>query len=140
MNIKRYIKNILKKEIIKKEKKSKLLIQTDLPSFDLELDKIGIYEENESIKILRKEYEIKLASKKEKEEKEKKLMNQKKLSGNDEENSLVKKTLLNPNKNIVKIKPIRLEDLISEFKDLKSQTKEVRKITDMNIDFQSKKK
>ena len=67
-------------------------------------------------------------------------MNQKKLSGNDEENSLVKKTLLNPNKNIVKIKPIRLEDLISEFKDLKSQTKEVRKITDMNIDFQSKKK
>jgi hypothetical protein len=48
LNVKRYIKNILKKEIIKKEKKSKLLIQTDLPSFDLELDKIGIYEENES--------------------------------------------------------------------------------------------
>ena len=67
-------------------------------------------------------------------------MKQKKLSGNDEENSLVKKTLLNPNKNIVKIKPIRFEDLISEFKDLKSPTKEVRKITDMNIDFQSKKK
>ena len=135
---KKNIKNNIKKENVKNEKKLKLLIQTDLPSFDLEPEKIGIIDENESIKVLRKEYEIQLALKKEKEEKEKKLMKQKRVPESDEDN-IGKKFFFNSKVNTVKIKPIKLENLLTEFQGLKSQTKEIGKITDVNIDTQSHK-
>ena len=128
-----------KKEKEKKLKKIKVLIQTDLPSFDLEPDKIPINDENESIKILREEYENKLAKKKEKEEKEKKFMAQKQLllENDIENNNNNKKIFLNTNVNTVKIKPIKLENLIAEFKDIKSKSKEIGRITDINAETQS---
>ena len=139
--IKQHVKMILKKEIEKKGKKPRVLIPTDLPSFDLEPEKNGINDETDSIKVLRKEYEIRLAIKKEKEEKEKKFMLQKKLAENLVDN-VDKKIILkkNPNANIVKINPIKIDDLINEFEILKSKTKEVGKITDVNADSQSQKK
>ena len=138
---KKNVIKIFKKEIGKKEKKPRVQIPTDLPTFDLEPEKIGINEENDSIKILRKEYEINLALKKEREEKEKKLLSQKKSSVINEENSDKKMNMnTNQNANIVKLKPIRIEDLINEFQILKSQTKELKKITDANADSQLQKK
>ena len=141
---KKNIKKIIKKEKEKekengkKEKKNKILIQTDLPSFDLEPDKILNNDENESIKKLRKEYEIESALKKEKEEKAKKLTEQKKLYEKEEETSN-KKINVNSNANIVKIKQIKLEDLIAEFTSIKSQSKELGRITDINLESQSRK-
>ena len=89
----------------------------------------------ESIKILRKEYEDKLARKKEKEEREKRV-NQKKIEKEEDNNN--NKANSNTNGNIVKIKPIKIEKLIAEFQGLKSHTKEIGKITDSNIDSHPK--
>ena len=122
----------------KKQKKIKITIPNDLPSFDIEPEKLFLNEENESIKILRKEYEDRLARKKEKEEREKKV-NQKKIEKEDDNNNNNNKPNSNTNCNIVKIKPIKIENLIAEFKGLKSRTKEIGKITDSNIDSQSKR-
>ena len=116
-----------------KKLRIKMSIPTDLPSFDIESDRLGINEENESIKNLRKEYEQELALKKEKEEKEKKLLKQKQLLELEEENNN-KKKFMNSKVNTVKIRPIKIENLIAEFQDLKSHTKEIAKITDSNIE------
>ena len=132
---KRKIKKSVVRDIGTKEKKLriKMSIPTDLPSFDIESDRLGINEENESIKNLRKEYEQELALKKEKEEKEKKLLKQKQLLELEEENNN-KKKFMNSKVNTVKIRPIKIENLIAEFQDLKSHTKEIAKITDSNIE------
>ena len=119
----------------KKQKKIKIIIPNDLPSFDIEPEKLFLNEENESIKILRKEYEDKLARKKEKEEREKRV-NQKKIEKEEDNNN--NKANSNTNGNIVKIKPIKIEKLIAEFQGLKSHTKEIGKITDSNIDSHPK--
>ena len=132
---KRKIKKSIIRDIGTKGKKLriKMSIPTDLPSFDIESDRLGINEENESIKNLRKEYEQELALKKEKEEKEKKLLKQKQLLELEEENNN-KKKFMNSKVNTVKIRPIKIENLIAEFQDLKSHTKEIAKITDSNIE------
>ena len=56
---KRKIKKSIIRDIGTKGKKLriKMSIPTDLPSFDIESDRLGINEENESIKNLRKEYD-----------------------------------------------------------------------------------
>ena len=125
---------IKKNKEVKKQKKMKIAIQTDLPSFDIEPEKLFLNEENESIKILRKEYEDKLALKKENEEKLKKV--KKKKIENEEDNN-INKTNINTAANIIKINPIKIEKLISEFKGLKSYTKEIGKIPDLNLYSQS---
>ncbi|MBR2158279.1 hypothetical protein IJ913_02620, partial [bacterium] len=38
-----------------------------------------------------------------------------------------------------KLKPIRIENLIAEFQDLKSHTKEIGRITDLNLESLSQK-
>ena len=127
----------LKEEKPKKEKNNELIL-VDLPSFDIELGKIFPNEDNESIKLLRKEYENELALKKEKEEREKKLKKQRNIIVNEEE---INGKKMNSDKvsNISKIKPIKIENLITEFKSIKSHLKEIGKITEANVEAQNQK-
>ena len=127
----------LKEEKPKKEKNNELIL-VDLPSFDIELGKIVSNEDNESIKLLRKEYESELALKKEKEEREKKLKRQKNIIVNEEEIN-GKKMNSDMASNISKIKHIKIENLITEFKSIKSHLKEIGKITEANIEAQTQK-
>ena len=136
--ISKYKNNNINSPKIKKGKSNRMLIQTDLPSFDIEPEKINFYTENESIKVLRKEYELKLAMKKEREEKLKNITKQTKLKENTEEIKDTKNTN-NKNAKIIKLKPIRIENLIAEFQDLKSHTKEIGRITDLNLESLSQK-
>ena len=127
-NIKRYKKKIIEEEKPKKEK-NKNLILIDLPSFNLEPGKFS-NEDDESIKLLRKEYETELALKKEKVEREKKLKNKNNIIENKEDNG--KKKDLNKGSNIIKIKHIKIENLITEFNSVKSHLKEIGKIPETN--------
>ena len=138
---KKKLKKIFKqeKESEKKDKKIKIQIPTDLPSFDIESEKLGIIEENETIKNLRKEYERRLLLKKEREEREKLLMKQRKLSELEEENN-AKKKLVDSKVNTVKIKPIKIEKLVEEFQALKYHSKEISKVTDPNMASYSQRK
>ena len=122
-NIKRYKKKNIEEEKPKKEK-NKNLILIDLPSFNLEPGKFS-NEDDESIKLLRKEYETELALKKEKVEREKRLKNKNNIIENKEDNG--KKMDLNKGSNIIKIKHIKIENLITEFNSVKSHLKEIKK-------------
>ena len=134
-NIKNIKRNINLKEENPKKVKNRALMPIDLPFYDLEPEKIPINEDNESIKLLRREYESKLTSKREKKEKEKKLDKQNNLIDNEEEITRKKKNLKTGSK-IIKIKPIKIENLITEFKSLKSYLKEIEKIKEVNLETQ----
>ena len=129
-NIKRYKKKNMKEENPKKDKKKDLML-LNLPSFNLELGKID-NEDDESIKLLRKEYECQLALKKEQEEREEKLKKQMNINENEEDIN-GKKIYLDKGSNIIKIKPLKIENLIDEFKSIKSNLKEIGKISETNV-------
>ena len=144
------ISKLIENKDNEKAKKLKLAIQIDLPSFDLEQEKLNINEENEDIQQIRKDYITELNIKKEKEEKEKEKNLKKKkllLESLDSNNNIInnkekishKNITTDQKGNIVIIKPIKLGDLINEFKGPKSYSKEIGKITDENVDNQSQK-
>ena len=125
---------INREEEVKKTKK--IVIPEEFPSYDLEPEKTNRIEETDDIKQMRKiienENKRKLEELKEQQEKERQNL----------DNNLFnqKKGYFNPNitvdvkGNLVFIKPINIENLIQEFKNMGSHSKEVGRIKDEIIE------
>ena len=114
-------------------KTKKLIIPLDLPSYNLEPEKSNRAEETEEIKNMRKFIETQLNKKKIeeiKEEKKKEQLKKEKNLLNKNKVYINKNVTVDSKGNLVLVKPIKIESLINEFKNMGSYSKDIGKIKD----------
>ena len=120
--------------------KTRRIIQNELPTYDLEPEPDKIEETEEIIKM-RKKLELEIEEKKMekiREEKRKKEIEEKEKEFNEKIKKLGNQNItVDVKGELVHIKPLKIESLIDDFKNMRSNSKEVLKIEDVTYQKKS---